>query len=224
MTEEPVGYCRDADTLSDLFDEIVGDMSEKDKFDKAVEMYYLLGIHAYRFTATGCSQGDQSEVLVVATPEAVARFGCEKHIYDLETEVKADPKIRDVIARIGGLPPAQFEEALKRYVYGQVSEKLLKPTAQLYEDWAFGNVYGYIVEKDIGVRPEFDEYGKCSNAALLPYNNGLLPDQDDEYEPEWVEVPDGSCWGFFGTDFDASGLAEAALECIPDEELADAVS
>lgn len=70
-------------------------------------------------------------------------------------------------------------------------EKNLAGTGDLYGAWVWDDVYGYIVE--------FAVY-----------------DEDGEIE-DWEEVEHGSCWGFYGDDFDESGLAEAALDAVPDE-------
>lgn len=57
----------------------------------------------------------------------------------------------------------------------------LKASFDLWESWAFGNVYGYILE---------DEDGND-----LRYSDGFS---------------DGSCWGFYGYNHTASGLIEDA--------------
>lgn len=51
----------------------------------------------------------------------------------------------------------------------------LESSADLFGAWAFGDVYGYVIESDDG---------------------------------EWLD----SCFGYYGADFDESGLAEAATE------------
>lgn len=76
-------------------------------------------------------------------------------------------------------------------------EESLEAQAKLYGYWAWGDVYGYIVEKF-----EPDEDGE---------------DEHNEVTGNWEEIPDGSCWGFYGDDFAESGLEEAALECLPDD-------
>lgn len=65
-------------------------------------------------------------------------------------------------------------------------------TADLYGWWAWGDVYGYVIERPVAV----DEDGDVI---------------------EWEEIEEGSCWGYFGPDHSQSGLADAALECVPDE-------
>lgn len=65
----------------------------------------------------------------------------------------------------------------------------LEAQAKLYDAWAWGDCYGYIVEKPL----EVDEDGDVL---------------------EWEEI--ASCWGYYGSDHDESGLAEAAWEVLPD--------
>jgi len=76
-------------------------------------------------------------------------------------------------------------------------EESLEAQAKLYGYWAWGDVYGYIVEKF-----EPDEDGE---------------DEHNEVTGNWEEIPDGSCWGYYGDDFAESGLEEAALESLPDD-------
>lgn len=65
----------------------------------------------------------------------------------------------------------------------------LQSQAKLYGAWAWGDVYGYIVER-VFVDPEDDEV----------------------YVTEELD----SCWGFYGSDFDWSGLEEAAMSAVPE--------
>lgn len=74
-------------------------------------------------------------------------------------------------------------------------------TVKLYGAWAWGDVYGYIVEKPV------------ANPAHV------LADEDADDEPEVIWEETDSCWGYYGSDFDESGLEDAALECVPDEEV-----
>ncbi len=63
--------------------------------------------------------------------------------------------------------------------------KDMQQQADLWEAWAFGNVWGYVIGK-----PELDEDG----------------DETGDFE----EIEDGSCWGFYG-DPSESGLEETAI-------------
>ena len=69
--------------------------------------------------------------------------------------------------------------------------KGMEAQAQIYEDWAFGNCYGYTVE-------------------ILPWAIG---NPDDAIEEDWEDVPDGSCWGYFG-DHDTSGILDQINEVL----------
>ena len=149
--EPTVRYCRDPEMLRDAVESSIGDVADSKLLNTYEELYKLLGIPCYRTTSRGYSQGDWAEVLVVATPEAVAEFGCT-----------------------------------------EVTESDLESTADLYSAWAWGDVFGYVIEN-----PIFDEDGEIE---------------------DWEDACDhNSCWGFYGSDHAESGLEEAALECVPDE-------
>lgn len=64
----------------------------------------------------------------------------------------------------------------------------MEAQAALYSAWAWGDVYGYIVER-------------------APHDPEEREDSD-----AWEEID--SCWGFYGDDPDQSGLAEQALDAI----------
>lgn len=64
------------------------------------------------------------------------------------------------------------------------TEQSLQDTADLWSAWAWGDVYGYVV---------------CRRVL------------DEDGEEDLVEVPDGSCWGFYGADHNESGLEEQAI-------------
>lgn len=70
--------------------------------------------------------------------------------------------------------------------------KALEAQAGVYGSWAFGDCYGYVIERPT----EVDEDGDVV---------------------DWEEIDDGSCWGYYGDDHDESGLADAALEAVPAE-------
>lgn len=159
--------CHDADVLRDVFAQAWDDWSDSDRFDLAVELYQMIDIVALAGQTTGYSQGDWAEVLVIAHPDHIKRFGC-------------------------ATPPTAAD---------------LQGTIDLYGAWAWGDVYGYIVEH------------------WVPAEDSEPEDFDPEFdEGEWVD--DGSCWGYYGADHAASGLEESALECVPEpepeRELADA--
>lgn len=150
-TDKLVKWVHDPNWLREAFEEALGYVSDSALLDTYEELYKLLGIPCYKTTSRGYSQGDWAEVLVVATPEAQAEFGCK-----------------------------------------EVTESDLKATADLYGCWAWGDVFGYIIE-----RPVFDEDGEIE---------------------DWVAACDhNSCWGFYGDDHDKSGLEEQALASVPDE-------
>lgn len=151
-SDKVVKYCRDADLLREGFAEELREYVERSRYlDVCAELYTILNIPHLLQTSRGYCQGDYAEVLVVATPEAVAEFGCEN-----------------------------------------VTAEDLQGTVDLYSAWAWGDVYGYVVERPTG----WDDDGEVT---------------------EWEEVENGSCWGYYGADFDKSGLAEAALGAVPDE-------
>jgi hypothetical protein len=161
--EPPPKYIHDADGLREAFECAFHDEYDSKKIGLLKELYDLAGIPAYTTTSTGYSQRDWAELLVVATPEARKAFGFND-------------------------PPAAGQHAAHVYAWWQ---QQLAGTADLWSAWAWGDVYGYVVEYAV-----YDEDGEIR---------------------DWQEVDGGSCWGFYGDDFDKSGLSEAALECVPDE-------
>lgn len=66
-------------------------------------------------------------------------------------------------------------------------EELFKSTAKLFDNWAWGDTYGFTIE-------ELKRYTKI-------YENG-----DTEECEEWVEID--SCGGFYGYDIDENGIKE----------------
>ena len=63
-------------------------MADKNEIGNVSESQ-LLGIPCYLTTSTGYCQGDWAKVLVVATPEAQAEFGC-KEVTEQDLEATAD--------------------------------------------------------------------------------------------------------------------------------------
>lgn len=139
--------------LRDYFSEALSCVSDSDKLETLSALYDLIGIPNLCTSSSGYSQGDYSELLIVATPESLDKFGWNK-------------------ARRGAADLAQALEA----------------QADLYSAWAWGDVYGYIVER----------------APLDP--------QEREDSDAWEEID--SCWGFYGDNPEKSGLAESALSAI----------
>lgn len=83
-------------------------------------------------------------------------------------------------------------EAAEAFGCKEITEADLEGTANLYGYWAWGDVYGYIVEKPI-------------------------LDADGDIE-DWEDACDhNSCWGYYGDNHAESGLEEQALECVPEE-------
>lgn len=161
-SEEPVNYIWDADILRYAFERELESVYRSQMLDVLAALYDLLGIPNLCQTTRGYCQDNWAEVLVVATPEACVEFG---HTY----------------APIGaGQPDAHIAAWWEHQLQG---------TIDLYGAWAWGDVYGYVVE--------FAIY-----------------DEDGEVE-DWEEVD--SCWGFYGDDHHESGLEEAALDAVPDE-------
>lgn len=132
--------CKRAGTgsLSDFSDAVeaincaLSEISPSNYLDLLQAVYTWQGVIAGRFTRHGYSQGDQVEILVIATPEWLQITG------------------------------ANIENA-----------EQLASTADLYASWAFGDCYGYTIDH--------------KNGELL-----------------------GSCWGFYGSDHEKSGLLENA--------------
>ena len=150
----PAKWVTDAGVLREGFDQNWdNDISESELFDACVKLYKLIDIHAYTKQVTGYCQGDWAEVLVVAPPEVVERFG----------------------------------------IVTPITDEVLEGTGDVYGWWAWGDVYGYVIEQRA---PD-------------------TPDDADEDEIEWIEID--SCWGYYGPDHDKSGLEEAALAAIPEK-------
>lgn len=75
-------------------------------------------------------------------------------------------------------------------------EELAKGTLDEYIAWANGEVYGYIVEKKFITQTKY----------IDPVTEELVNVEDDI---EWVEVEDGSCWGFYGREWAEESAKEA---------------
>lgn len=148
-TDELVKWVRDPVWLREAFDEALGHTEGTKRLDALAELLDLLGIPNLRTSSHGYCQGDYTELLIVATPEAVK---------ELRPDVTPDELRKDMENQAG-----------------------------LYGAWAWGDVYGYVV---------------CAK----------VPGEDEDDEPELEEIEDGSCWGYYGSEFDESGLEDAAIE------------
>lgn len=161
--DPPPNYIHDADALRDVFERQMGEVDDSDQFGVLAALYVLLGIPALEYNSRGHCQGDYAELLIVATPEACAKFGTPSSTLGVGANAHVE---------------AYWEQSLKS-------------TGDLYSAWAWGDVYGYVIEQ-----PVYDEDGEIE---------------------EWEEIEHGSCWGYYGDDHAESGLEDAALECVPDE-------
>lgn len=163
--EEPANYLYDADILRHAFQhELDCGIEDSKRLSIYSELYTILGIPSYVTTSRGHCQGDWAEILVVATPEACEEFGLEKPM-------------------LGVGPDAHITTYW---------DDRLESTADLWGYWAWGDVYGYIIEA-----PVYDEDGEIV---------------------DWVDAcQHNSCWGFYGDDHHESGLEEQALDAVPDE-------
>ena len=61
--------------LRDYFSEALSNVSDSDKLETLSSLYDLAGIPNLCTSSHGYSQGDYAELLIVATPEAMAQFG-----------------------------------------------------------------------------------------------------------------------------------------------------
>lgn len=174
--DHPVNYCRDADLLRTVFGEAQGNYGEGKQFDLLVELYTIAGIPAYTETSRGYCQGDWANVLVVAPPETQEKFGCDIERFRTEAKTLAP------VSRIG------IGQTLEDWIAQKAAELMLRSTVNLYGYWAWGDVYGYVIEQ-----------------------------RDPEDPDEWIDACDhNSCWGYYGDDHAESGLEDAALECVPE--------
>lgn len=159
----PANYIFDAELLREGFEHMLGDLDRRERMAAVEALYNLCGIPAYSETSTGYSQGDWAELLVVALPTAQQEF--------MGSSITLSPLF-----------------AAHVHTYWM---RKLESTADLWSAWAWGDVYGYIIEY-------------------------AVYDEDGEIE-DWVEIEDGSCWGYYGADHNKSGLEECALAAVPAE-------
>lgn len=137
-------HCTDVDALREAFACELGDVPNSRRLDVLSALYNVLDIPNLRATSRGHCQGDQADLLIVATPEAQAELRSQPE--DMDNETWAKTLAADMQAQV-----------------------------DLYSAWAWGDVYGFVIENEHG--EELD-----------------------------------SCWGYYGSEFDKSGLEEAAIE------------
>lgn len=77
------------------------------------------------------------------------------------------------------------------------SESILEETQKLFDNWCWGDVYGFTIEKAV-------EYVRIKKED---FESGV---NDFEEELEWEQVD--SCSGFFGDDFMENGMADYVPE------------
>lgn len=125
-------YSRDADLLRRMFEDELGNVPDSHRLAHYALLYALLGIAHLETTVHGYSQGDQQDVLIVATPEAIK-------------EMRPDVTPEDLT-------------------------KDMQSQADLYEAWAYGNVWGYVIEDVAGAAiPDgvcFGYYGDVDDSGL----------------------------------------------------------
>lgn len=196
LTEDPVKHCWEAELLRDAFDQEIDDCLQCDMLSIQAQLCEIAGVAAYCTTVTGHHQGDWAEVLVIATPEACQRFGVDFEVY--RAQAKADPAIRKVLLSGGDLDA---------WIFRKASELMLESTAELYGHWAFGDVYGYVV-----CRPGPPTYicSHCRHVHVVETDDCSRCGEMTYEEAGELEELD-SCWGYYGPDFDESGLEEQAM-------------
>lgn len=79
--------------------------------------------------------------------------------------------------------------------YSDITDGRMHSDFELFENWANGDVYGFKVFEKVNF--------------TKTYANGTI-EQDFEFK----EID--SCWGFYGTDHEKSGLIDYVLDCIQD--------
>lgn len=114
---------------------------------------------------------------------------------------------------IAATPEAQ--QALRRQPKDMSDEdwtkalaKDVEAQADLYGYWAWGDVYGYVVDKRVEQT--------CPECAMsMSPDDDECPACEEPVDPEWDDACDhNSCWGYYGDDFVKSGLEEQARDAI----------
>jgi hypothetical protein len=75
-------------------------------------------------------------------------------------------------------------------------DKLSEGSLKEVMAWANGDVYGYIVEKKLSTYKTYTD----------PQTLEVVTEEEDE---EWVEVEDGSCYGFYGREWAEESAVDA---------------
>lgn len=185
--DEVPRWITDHHALRDWLAEAYDGLSRSEQWEACEGLYQILGIPYLRSTSTGYSQGDWADLLIVATPEAQA-------------QLRSKP---------AGMSDEDWAKVLADDMEGQ---------AKLYKAWAFGDVYGYVVEKPVPAENDEDLHCQhCGRDNTGHDGEPCLVDDCPLYEitEGWVDAcDDNSCWGFYGSDFDKSGLEEQARAVI----------
>jgi hypothetical protein len=185
---ENATYIHNVDVLREIFDQAASDLSDSERIPATAKLLKIAGVPCYTATSRGYSQGDWAELLVCAPQSIMDAFGLKFEKY--RAQAKALPEARTVSGNL-------TEAGLKDWIDAKAAELMLEPQTDVWSAWAWGDVYGYIVERR---DPAFEG--------------------DDDEEAAWVEVD--SCWGFYDRDHDKSGLSAAAIEainCLSDDQM-----
>lgn len=74
------------------------------------------------------------------------------------------------------------------------TESILKSSAELFDQYMWGDVYGFILEE-------------CKSYAKIPAEEFKYGSTDNvEFEEEWEEID--SCWGFYGDKWMENGMSD----------------
>jgi hypothetical protein len=78
--------------------------------------------------------------------------------------------------------------------YKDVDDESLESSKKLFDNWMWGDVYGFILEE-------------CKSYAKIPMEKFKEGDIEEfEEEEEWEEID--SCWGFFGDKWMENGMSD----------------
>jgi hypothetical protein len=174
ISEDGKRWCNDAVELRDIFESELGSY---------VERRQMLGVLAELYTLLGFP-------LLHTTKHGYVQSAWA------EVLIVATP---DAQKALRSQPPDMGDEDWAKALAEDMGNQ-----ADLYAAWAWGDTYGYVVEK-----PGPAACAQCGNTD----NDGSDECVDcggefEEGEPEELD----SCWSFYGSDFEKSGLEEAAIE------------